>query len=75
MWKPTLDKMVKNLNAQGVADTPYQDRNLTCSGCAREIEYPDGAYGGDDKLVRKTYTLFRQKKDKTLCSLLMVFRF
>lgn len=27
MWKPKLDKMVKGLNAKGVADTPYQDRN------------------------------------------------
>ncbi len=27
MWKPTLDKMVKELNEKGVADTPYQDRN------------------------------------------------
>lgn len=26
MWKPRLDKMVKRLNEQGVADTPYQDR-------------------------------------------------
>lgn len=26
MWKPKLDKMVKRLNKQGVADTPYQDR-------------------------------------------------
>ena len=27
MWKPKLDKMVKRLNEEGVADTPYQDRN------------------------------------------------
>ena len=27
MWKPKLDKMVKELNQRGVADTPYQDRN------------------------------------------------
>lgn len=27
MWKPKLDKMVKELNEKGVADTPYQDRN------------------------------------------------
>lgn len=26
MWKPTLDRMVKQLNAKGVADTPYLDR-------------------------------------------------
>lgn len=26
MWKPKLDKMVKRLNEEGVADTPYQDR-------------------------------------------------
>lgn len=25
MWKPKLDKMVANLNAQGVEDTPYSD--------------------------------------------------
>ena len=27
MWKPRLDRMVKRLNDEGVADTPYQDRN------------------------------------------------
>ena len=27
MWKPKLDKMVRELNENGVADTPYQDRN------------------------------------------------
>ncbi len=27
MWKPTLDMMVERLNRQGVADTPYCDRN------------------------------------------------
>ena len=27
MWKPKLDKMVKELNEKGVANTPYQDRN------------------------------------------------
>ncbi len=27
MWKPTLDRMVKQLNEEGVANTPYQDRN------------------------------------------------
>lgn len=26
MWKPRLDRMVKRLNDEGVADTPYQDR-------------------------------------------------
>ena len=26
IWKPKLDKMVKRLNDEGVADTPYQDR-------------------------------------------------
>jgi len=26
LWKPRLDKMVKRLNDEGVADTPYQDR-------------------------------------------------
>ena len=26
MWKPKLDKMVKDLNEKGVADTPYHDR-------------------------------------------------
>lgn len=26
MWKPKLDKMVERLNREGVADTPYQDR-------------------------------------------------
>ena len=26
MWKPKLDKMVERLNRDGVADTPYQDR-------------------------------------------------
>ena len=26
MWKGKLDRMVQNLNAQGVEDTPYQDR-------------------------------------------------
>lgn len=26
MWKPKLDKMVERLNKEGVADTPYQDR-------------------------------------------------
>lgn len=25
MWKPVLDRMVKNLNAEGVEDTPYSD--------------------------------------------------
>lgn len=27
LWKPTLDRMVARLNREGVADTPYQDRN------------------------------------------------
>lgn len=27
MWRGTLDKMVKNLKAKGVEDTPYQDKN------------------------------------------------
>ena len=27
IWKPKLDRMVKELNEKGVADTPYQDRN------------------------------------------------
>lgn len=27
MWKGKLDKMVRNLNAEGVKDTPYQDRD------------------------------------------------
>ena len=27
MWKPKLDRMVKELNEKGVADTPYQDRH------------------------------------------------
>lgn len=27
MWKPRLDRMVANLKAQGVEDTPYQDKN------------------------------------------------
>ena len=27
MWKPTLDKMVKKLQGQGVASTPYNDRS------------------------------------------------
>lgn len=26
MWKPTLDRMVQKLNANGVEDTPYNDR-------------------------------------------------
>ncbi len=26
IWKPRLDGMVRRLNGQGVADTPYQDR-------------------------------------------------
>ena len=26
MWKPTLDRMVKDLNEKGLTDTPYQDR-------------------------------------------------
>ena len=26
VWKPRLDGMVRRLNGQGVADTPYQDR-------------------------------------------------
>lgn len=26
IWKPKLDKMVERLNREGVADTPYQDR-------------------------------------------------
>ena len=26
LWKPTLDKMVKKLNAEGVEDTPYEDK-------------------------------------------------
>ncbi|MBQ8860427.1 MAG: ankyrin repeat domain-containing protein [Ruminococcus sp.] len=26
MWKPTLDKMVRNLNNKGVENTPYNDR-------------------------------------------------
>lgn len=27
LWKPTLDRMVAKLNANGTADTPYQDRS------------------------------------------------
>lgn len=27
LWKPKLDKMVESLNRNGVADTPYEDRN------------------------------------------------
>lgn len=27
MWKPKLDKMVETLNQNGVADTPYEDKN------------------------------------------------
>jgi uncharacterized Zn finger protein (UPF0148 family) len=27
MWKPVLDKMVARLNREGIADTPYNDRN------------------------------------------------
>ena len=27
LWKPTLDRMVARLNREGVADTPYQDRD------------------------------------------------
>lgn len=27
LWKQTLDKMVSELNARGVEDTPYQDQN------------------------------------------------
>ncbi|MBE6900311.1 MAG: hypothetical protein E7479_06580 [Ruminococcaceae bacterium] len=27
LWKPTLDKMVAKLNADGVEDTPYEDKN------------------------------------------------
>ena len=27
MWKPKLDKMVKRLNEEGVADTPYRDKS------------------------------------------------
>lgn len=27
MWKPKLDRMVSNLNAEGVEDTPYEDKN------------------------------------------------
>ena len=26
VWKPRLDGMVRRLNGQGMADTPYQDR-------------------------------------------------
>ena len=26
LWKPMLDKMVTRLNEEGVADTPYRDR-------------------------------------------------
>ncbi len=26
MWKPTLDTMVRQLNEEGIADTPYQDK-------------------------------------------------
>ena len=26
MWKPKLDRMVKRLNEEGVADTPYHDK-------------------------------------------------
>ncbi len=26
MWKPKLDRMVQRLNADGIADTPYQDK-------------------------------------------------
>ena len=27
LWRPKLDRMVRNLNAQGVLNTPYADRN------------------------------------------------
>ena len=27
LWQPKLDKMIKRLNSEGVADTPYEDRN------------------------------------------------
>ena len=27
LWKPKLDKMVSRLNAEGVKDTPYQDKD------------------------------------------------
>lgn len=27
LWKPNLDRMVNRLNEEGVADTPYQDKN------------------------------------------------
>lgn len=27
MWKPKLDRMVNNLNSEGVEDTPYEDKN------------------------------------------------
>ena len=27
MWKPKLDRMVSNLNSEGVEDTPYEDKN------------------------------------------------
>lgn len=27
MWKPKLDRMVKNLNCNGVENTPYEDKN------------------------------------------------
>ncbi len=27
LWRPALDKLVNKLNREGVADTPYQDRN------------------------------------------------
>ena len=27
LWKPKLDRIVRHLNAKGVSDTPYQDRN------------------------------------------------
>ena len=27
MWKGKLDRMVANLKAEGVKDTPYEDRN------------------------------------------------
>ena len=26
LWRPQLDKLVRHLNAEGVADTPYRDR-------------------------------------------------
>ena len=30
MWKPRLNKLVKELNDRGIEDTPYQDKNILC---------------------------------------------